>query len=121
MREGGSDREDAQGTVNEGVRAGYWIDRTVPVRPSLRTNTLTPAARSERISRIHGKNTKPELKVRRLVQGLGYRYRLHRENLPGKPDRVFSKRRKIIFVHGCFWHRYARPSPTTCRPHRTSS
>lgn len=51
-----------------------------------------------------GKDTKPEMVVRRLVHGLGYRYRLHRSALPGSPDLVFPSRRKAIFVHGCFWH-----------------
>lgn len=51
-----------------------------------------------------GKDTKPELIVRRLVHGMGYRYRLHRKDLPGKPDLVFGPRKKVIFVHGCFWH-----------------
>jgi len=54
--------------------------------------------------RIKSKDTKPELIVRKLVHGLGYRYRLHRRDLPGKPDLVFGSRRKVIFVHGCFWH-----------------
>ena len=53
---------------------------------------------------IKGKDTKPELIVRKLVHARGYRYRLHRKDLPGKPDLVFSPRRKVIFVHGCFWH-----------------
>jgi len=53
---------------------------------------------------IRSKDTKPELIVRRLVHAMGYRYRLHQSDLPGKPDLVFSGRRKIIFVHGCFWH-----------------
>lgn len=70
-------------------------------------DTLGPAQRSMRMSLVRGKNTKPELAVRRLVHGLGYRYRLHRRDLPGTPDLVFSKRRKVIFVHGCFWHRHA--------------
>ena len=56
------------------------------------------------MSRIKGRDTKPELKVRRLLYGMGYRYRLHRKDLPGKPDIVFGSRRKVIFVHGCFWH-----------------
>src|SRR3954449_4324734 len=56
------------------------------------------------MGRIRGRNTAPELVVRRLVSGLGYRYRLHVTKLPGKPDIVFSGRRKVIFVHGCFWH-----------------
>ncbi|MGP8438935.1 very short patch repair endonuclease [Paraburkholderia fungorum] len=69
-------------------------------------DSLTPAERSERMSRIKGKNTKPELFIRRLVHGMGYRYRLHKKGLPGRPDLVFIKRRKVIFVHGCFWHRH---------------
>lgn len=72
-------------------------------------DTLTTAERSERMSRVRGKNTKPELMVRRLVHGMGYRYRLHCGNLPGKPDLVFRSRRKVIFVHGCFWHRHSKP------------
>ena len=60
--------------------------------------------------RITGKNSKPEMIVRSLVHGLGYRYRLHRRDLPGSPDLVFPSRRKVIFVHGCFWHRH--PDPT---------
>ena len=51
-----------------------------------------------------GKDTKPEMIVRRLVHGMGYRYRLHRKDLPGRPDLVFGPRKKVIFVHGCFWH-----------------
>lgn len=65
---------------------------------------LSPSERSERMSRIRGKDTKPELKVRHLVHSLGFRYRLHRSDLPGKPDLVFPSRNKVIFVHGCFWH-----------------
>jgi DNA mismatch endonuclease, patch repair protein len=56
------------------------------------------------MSRVGGKNTTPEIAVRRLVFGLGYRYRLHRNDLPGKPDIVLGPRKKVIFVHGCFWH-----------------
>ena len=58
------------------------------------------------MSRIRGKDTKPEMRVRRLVHGMGYRYRLHAKELPGRPDLVFGPRRKAIFVHGCFWHRH---------------
>ena len=58
------------------------------------------------MARIRGKDTKPELAVRRMVHAMGYRYRLHRRDLPGKPDMTLSGRRKIIFVHGCFWHRH---------------
>jgi DNA mismatch endonuclease (patch repair protein) len=56
------------------------------------------------MSRVRSENTTPELAVRRLVFGMGYRYRLHDKRLPGKPDLVFAGRRKAIFVHGCFWH-----------------
>jgi len=65
---------------------------------------LTPTQRSKLMARVRAKNTIPELIVRRLVFSLGYRYRLHLSGLPGKPDLVFASRRKIIFVHGCFWH-----------------
>ncbi|WP_421862823.1 very short patch repair endonuclease [Parvibaculum sp.] len=69
-------------------------------------DTLTPAERSERMGRIRGRDTKPELLVRRLIHSMGYRYRLHRKDLSGKPDLVFGPKRKIVFVHGCFWHRH---------------
>jgi DNA mismatch endonuclease (patch repair protein) len=69
-------------------------------------DTLSPSARSERMARVRGKDTKPEMVVRRLVYGMGYRYRLHRSDLPGRPDLAFPKLKKAIFVHGCFWHRH---------------
>lgn len=55
---------------------------------------------------VRGTNTKPEIVVRKLVHALGFRFRLHRKDLPGCPDLVFPSRRKVIFVHGCFWHRH---------------
>ena len=67
---------------------------------------LTPERRSALMAKVRGKNTSPEMAVRRLLFGLGYRYRLHVSNLPGRPDIVFPGRRKVIFVHGCFWHRH---------------
>jgi DNA mismatch endonuclease (patch repair protein) len=67
-------------------------------------DTVSPEKRSEVMRRVRSKDTKPELLVRRLIHGLGYRYRLHAHKLPGRPDIIFSKRRKVIFVHGCFWH-----------------
>jgi len=67
-------------------------------------DTLSPSERSERMRRIRSKDSKAELTVRRLVHSMGYRYRLHRRDLPGTPDMVFPSRRKAIFVHGCFWH-----------------
>ena len=60
--------------------------------------------RSENMRRIRSKGMRPELAVRSLVHRMGYRFRLHRKDLPGKPDLVFVSRRKVIFVHGCFWH-----------------
>lgn len=69
-------------------------------------DSLTPAERSVRMARIRNKNTQPELVVRREVWALGFHYRLHAPELPGKPDLVFRKRRQAIFVHGCFWHRH---------------
>lgn len=56
--------------------------------------------------RIKSRNTKPEIIVRRLVHSMGIRYRIHRRDLPGKPDLVFGPRKKVIFVHGCFWHQH---------------
>lgn len=69
-------------------------------------DSLTEEQRSRRMSLIRSKDSKAEMTVRRLTHAMGYRYRLHAANLPGKPDLVFSKRRKAIFVHGCFWHRH---------------
>lgn len=65
---------------------------------------MTSEQRSRTMRAVKGQDTKPELAVRRLVHGMGYRYRLHRKDLPGKPDLVFGPRKKVIFVHGCFWH-----------------
>ncbi|MCC5881910.1 MAG: DNA mismatch endonuclease Vsr [Halomonas sp.] len=62
--------------------------------------------RSRIMGRVKGKDTRPEMTVRRLAHGAGYRYRLHSKKLPGKPDLVFKGRKKVIFVHGCFWHRH---------------
>lgn len=67
----------------------------------------TPQQRSYNMSRIKGKNTKPEILIRKWLWGNGYRYRLHHYKLPGKPDIVFPGRRKAIFVHGCFWHKHS--------------
>jgi len=73
--------------------------------------------RSQIMSRIGGKNTKPELLVRSILHKMGYRFRLHRNDLPGKPDITLPKYKKVIFVHGCFWHGHADCSrskrPTT--------
>ena len=69
-------------------------------------DTLTPEQRSALMARIRGVDTKPELFVRRALHGQGYHFRLHGRGLPGKPDIVFKKRKRAVFVHGCFWHRH---------------
>lgn len=66
----------------------------------------SPKQRSYNMSRIQGKNTKPEIMVRKLLWKMGYRYRLQYKTLPGKPDIVFPGRKKAIFVNGCFWHKH---------------
>jgi DNA mismatch endonuclease (patch repair protein) len=68
---------------------------------------------------VRSVHTKPELLVRRLIHSLGYRFRLHSANLPGKPDLVFPSRRKVVFVHGCFWHRHVRCRYATLPKTRT--
>lgn len=68
------------------------------------------------MGRVRNKDTKPEIFVRRLVHSMGYRYRLHSAKLPGRPDIVLSGRRKVIFVHGCFWHRHGEECPLTRLP-----
>lgn len=67
---------------------------------------LSPAERSERMSRIRSKNTSIEVELRRALHALGLRFRLHRKDLPGRPDIVLPRHRTVVFVHGCFWHRH---------------
>lgn len=67
---------------------------------------LTPERRSALMANVRSKNTSPEIRVRKAAHALGYRFRLHRKDLPGHPDLVFPGRKKIVFVHGCFWHRH---------------
>lgn len=74
--------------------------------PSKGTDVFTPEKRSEIMSRVKSKDTKPELFVRSLLHTMGYRFRLHRKDLPGSPDIVLPKHRTAIFVHGCFWHQH---------------
>jgi len=69
-------------------------------------DSLTPERRSWNMFRIRSKNTKPEIRVRSLLHHMGYRFRLHQNNLPGKPDIVLPKYQTIVLVHGCFWHRH---------------
>jgi DNA mismatch endonuclease (patch repair protein) len=81
------------------------------------SDVLTPAQRSRCMSAIRSRNTQPELIVRRLCHAMGFRYRLHGAGLPGHPDMVFPGLRKVILIHGCFWHRhrcrYGKVMPAT--------
>ena len=77
-----------------GFMGGFMVD------------TLDQPSRSRVMARVKGKNTGPELLVRKMVFAAGYRYRIHAKNLPGSPDLIFPGKRKVIFVHGCFWHRH---------------
>jgi DNA mismatch endonuclease Vsr len=79
------------------------------IRPSFDD---VPPGRRRNLAAVAGKDTTPELRVRRLLFRMGYRFRLHRRDLPGTPDIVLARRRKIIEVRGCFWHRHPDP---TCR------
>ncbi|WP_324780547.1 very short patch repair endonuclease [Thiobacillus sedimenti] len=69
-------------------------------------DTLSTEERSRRMALVRSTDTGPEMRVRRLLHGMGYRYRLHRRDLPGTPDLVFPGRRAVVLVHGCFWHRH---------------
>ncbi|MEO1039651.1 MAG: DNA mismatch endonuclease Vsr [Pseudomonadota bacterium] len=80
---------------------------------------LTPERRSRLMSRVRSKDTSPELRVRRIAHALGYRFRLHRRDLPGKPDLVFPRLKKTVFVHGCFWHRHPGCRKATMPKSRT--
>ncbi|MFN3727931.1 MAG: very short patch repair endonuclease [Allosphingosinicella sp.] len=80
---------------------------------------LSPQDRSENMRRVRGKDTAPEHLVRRALHAMGLRFRLHRRDLPGRPDIVLPRRRTILFVHGCFWHRHSgcrRSSDPATRP-----
>jgi DNA mismatch endonuclease, patch repair protein len=74
---------------------------------------LTKKKRSALMSHVRGKNTKPELAVRRIVRRLGYTFRMYDQSLPARPDLVFPSMQKVIFIHGCFWHRHYRCQKAT--------
>lgn len=80
---------------------------------------LSPERRSANMSRIRSRDTAPELQVRKLAHAMGYRFRLHRKDLPGKPDLVFPSRKAAVFVHGCFWHQHPDPACKNGRRPRT--
>lgn len=69
-------------------------------------DNLTPEQRALCMSRVRGRDTKPELIVRKMLHAIGYRYRLHVASLLGTPDLVFPSRHKVVFIHGCYWHRH---------------
>ena len=73
------------------------------------TDRVSPGKRREIMARVRSRDTKPEMLVRSLLHGLGYRFTTHDERLPGRPDLVFTARRKVVFVHGCFWHGHDCP------------
>jgi DNA mismatch endonuclease, patch repair protein len=77
----------------------------------------TPEQRSHNMAAIRSKNTKPEIAVRKIAHSMGFRFRLHSDRLPGKPDLVFTRKRKVVLVHGCYWHmhscKYGRVKPKT--------
>lgn len=83
------------------------------------TDTFSPEERSRIMSRVHSKNTRPERLVRSILHSMGYRFRLHYKSLPGCPDIVLPRHKKVIFVHGCFWHAHPeckRATRPTTRP-----
>jgi DNA mismatch endonuclease (patch repair protein) len=99
---------------NAGARGGSDTSRITPIATDRRADPSNMSARtSEQISdhmrRIRKRDTKPERVVRRVAHRLGYRYRLHRRDLPGTPDLIFPSRRKVVLVHGCFWHQHQCP------------
>lgn len=83
-----------------------WPEATLRLRDAM--DKLTPSQRSANMARIGAKDTSPELAVRQLLHRLGFRFRLHRTDLPGRPDIVMPGRNTIILVHGCFWHRHSK-------------
>jgi DNA mismatch endonuclease (patch repair protein) len=85
------------------MKSNRWI-LVLSLPLSLPTFQKPNKSRSENMRAIRSEGMQPEMAVRRLVHRLGYRYRLHRKDLPGKPDLAFASRQKVIFVHGCFWH-----------------
>jgi DNA mismatch endonuclease, patch repair protein len=94
----GDNRLDIQSHGNHIAADGCWMIRR------RRHDPLTPEQRRHTMRSVHSEDTGPERKVRSVIHQMGYRFRLHRRDLPGNPDIVFPGLRKIIFVHGCFWH-----------------
>ncbi len=89
------------------MSSGHSLNRSVDVICVM--DTRTPEQRRRIMKAVKSKNTSPEVLVRKILHGLGYRFRLHRKDLPGNPDIVLPSRKKAIFVHGCFWHLHDCP------------
>lgn len=89
-----------------GCRSTNWTRSLERRQDEVMVDFLSPSDRSERMSRIRGKDTQPELALRKVLHALGLRYRLHGRGLPGRPDLVFPRFKAVVFVHGCFWHRH---------------
>jgi DNA mismatch endonuclease (patch repair protein) len=82
---------------------------------------ISPARRSANMRAIRSRDTKPEITVRRLAHAMGYRFRLHRKDLPGKPGLVFPRRHAVIFIRGCFWHQHSGPACLDARPPKSNT
>ena len=98
-------------TIRDGRRGKLEVSCKKSYRDALRSasremDTVSRRERSRIMSLVRSANTKPEIAIRRMLHAMGYRYRLHRRDLPGNPDLVFPSRRKIVFVNGCFWHQH---------------
>lgn len=79
------------------------------MKPVAKTTSNVSPERSAQMARVRGRDTKPEIRVRRALHAAGLRYRLHAKGLPGRPDLILPSRRIAVFVHGCFWHRHPDP------------
>lgn len=79
------------------------------VTKATKTKSENAADRSAQMARVRGRDTKPEMRVRRALHAVGLRFRLHAKHLPGRPDLILPSRRVVVFVHGCFWHRHPDP------------
>jgi len=100
--------DEAGGIVPTLARLGVsWTKAAVQKGEAVVTDHLDAASRSRLMAKIGQSDTKPEMSVRKVAHRLGYRFRLHRRDLPGTPDVVFPKHKAVVFVHGCFWHRHA--------------
>lgn len=103
--------------LHNSVTASSGKERGFPALEGKMIDTISARRRSEIMSRIRSKDTLPEMLVRRMVHAMGYRYRLHRKDLPGRPDMTFARLGRIIQVHGCFWHQHDDPDcPANRRP-----